>query len=482
MRVMVVVVWRPKNYPAWNGRPSGRALGVPGALAADAGAAPYTGIHLASLFPRDWEVILVHEMVRDVPLDVDVDVAFLSTMDFCAPHARVLAREFRQRAVKVVVGGLCPTLNPAYFQDVADAVVVGEAEPVIGRLVADLRAGRLARVYRAEAPADLSELPVPRYDLVERAFKMTMPYEATRGCPYACSFCVLSAIRQPYRRRPIPNVLRDIQAVPSGWNWLQRRYLIFWDNNLGADRPYFRDLCQGLVPLKRVWGTETSIDTITPESARLMGRAGCRSVYIGLESLSQESLRGSNKRHNQVREYRRRLGYLHENGIVVMSIFLVGLDGDSAQYLDDLPNLVHDVGVDVPVFSFAAPIEGTPFHRELRDSGRLLEGNLFGEMDGVHLAYRPRDLSPDELELALFECMRRSYGAGRVARRVARSLKAGVWGGLVSASANLEYMSFQRALARAGRDRLRARGPWPGQARPMEASSSGQGSRSSTQK
>jgi radical SAM superfamily enzyme YgiQ (UPF0313 family) len=491
MRVVVVVVWRPKNYPTWNGRSSAGALGIPRALAADAGAAPYTGIHLASLFPRDWEVTLVHEMVRDVDLDADVDAAFLSTMDFCAPHARVLAQEFRARGVKVVIGGLCPTLNPEYFQDVADAVVVGEAEPVMASLIADLRSGRLARLYRAEKPADLSELPVPRYDLVEPAFKMTMPYEATRGCPYACSFCVLSAIRQPYRRRPIANVLRDLRAIPSGWNWRQRHYLVFWDNNLGADRRYFRDLCEALTPLKRVWGTETSIDTITPESARLMGRAGCRLVYIGLESLSQESLRSSNKRHNRVHEYRQRLGYLHDNGVLVMSIFLLGLDGDGVEYLGDLPNLVHDVGVDVPVFSFAAPIEGTPFHRELRDSGRLLEGDIFGAMDGVHLAYRPRDVSPDELEFALFECMRRAYRPVRVARRIGRGLRAGFWGGLVNASANLGYMSFQRSLARVGLHRVQARGPWPGSSRerstphqtsPTEASNSGQGSRWRTQK
>ena len=70
-----------------------------------------------------------------------------------------------------------------------------------------------------------------------------------------------------------------------------RKYVVFWDNNLGADRPYFRELCEALIPLKRVWGTETSIDTITPDSARLMGRSGCRFLYIGLESLAQELTR-----------------------------------------------------------------------------------------------------------------------------------------------------------------------------------------------
>lgn len=462
MRVAVIVVWRPKNFPHWDGRGAPGGSAVPPALATDVSAAPYVGIHLASLLPRRWDVRLVHEMVRDVDLDMDVDAVFLSTMDFCAPHARRLAVAFRKRGVKVIVGGLYPTLNPGYFQGAADAVVVGEAEPVMPRLIEDLGRGRLEPLYRAAAPADLADLPVPRYDLVETDFKMTMPYESTRGCPFTCSFCVLSAIRLPYRRRPLPNVVRDIRAVPSGWNWRQRRWLVFWDNNLGADRAYFRDLCEAMAPLKRIWGTQTSIDTVTPESARLMGRAGCRFVYIGLESLAQESLLRSNKRQNKVSEYRQRLRLLHDNGVLVMSLFLLGLDGDSVDYLRVLPDLVDQVGVDVPAFSFAAPIEGTDFHGRLRDEGRLLDGDLLDGLDGMHLMYRPRDVAADELERALFECMRHTYSPWRVARRVLRGARSGFWGGLANAMANASYMPYQRSLAEAGRQRVRARGPWPG--------------------
>lgn len=466
MRIAVILVWRPKNYPEWQGRHSIQDKKIPRSMSFDKGAAPYTGIHLASLLPRTWEVVLINEMIRDVDLDLDVHAVLLSTMDFCAPHARQLARQFRRRGVKVIVGGLFPTLNPNYFADVADAVVVGEAEPVMASIVADLERGKLAPIYHAQSSADLSDLPIPRYDLVETGFQIPLGYEVTRGCPFTCSFCVLSAIRSPYRRRPIRNVVRDIQAVPQSWNWLQRKYVMFWDNNLGVDRRYFQELCEALAPLKRIWATETSIDTVTPESARSMGKAGCRFVYIGLESLSQESLNGSNKVHNQVGEYRRRIQYLHDHGILVMSIFLMGLDGDTPEYLEDLPNLIEDVGVDVPVLSLPAPIMGTPFHAELRNSGRLLAGDILNGLDGMHLLYRPQHLGPDELELALFDCMRRVYSPLRVARRLVRRIGDGPWTALANASANVFYMPYQRSLAREGEARVHARGAWPGQAAP----------------
>ncbi len=458
MRVAVVLVWRPKHFPSWQGRAKPpHDHHVPAVLAFERSAAPYAGTHIASLLPRDWEILLIHEMVRDVDLEMDVDAVFLSTMDFCAPHARRLALSFRARRIPVIVGGLYPTLHPEYFAMDGVSVVVGEAEPVMPRLIADVLAGRLEPLYRADVPADLSTIPSPRYDLVETDFRLPMGYEATRGCPFSCSFCVLSALRSPYRRRPIKHVLRDIQQVPAGWSWTQRKIVNFMDNNLGADRRYFKELCEALIPLKRFWSTETSIDTVTPETARLMGRSGCRYLYIGLESLAQDSLSMSNKRHNKVREYRDRVKLLHQNGIIVMSIFLLGLDGDTPEYLRRLPDLVDEVDVDIPVYSLPVPISGTPFHAELRAAGRLLPGDLLDASDGVHVAYQPRRVSADELELALANCMLRSYHPLRVAGRIARRAVNGHWAFAMSVAANRCYMGYQRALARTTLERLSVR-------------------------
>jgi radical SAM superfamily enzyme YgiQ (UPF0313 family) len=465
MRAAVILAWRPKHYPSWSGRSSSRA--VPKALAYDRSAAPYAGTHLASLLPRDWEIELTHEMARDVDLDMDVDVVFISAMDFCAPHARDMARAFRRRGIPVIVGGLYPTLNPDYFNTDGISVVVGEAEPVLPAILSDLRRHRLQPMYRAVHPANLAEIPPPRYELIETSFTVPMGYEATRGCPFTCSFCVLSAIRSPFRRRPIPNVIRDIQMIPSTWSWRQRKIVNFWDNNLGADRRYFRDLCEALIPLKKFWSTQTSIDTITAESARMMGRSGCRYLYIGLESLAEDSLRASNKMHNKVREYRDRIKMLHDNGIIVMSIFLVGLDGDTPEYLRQLPNLIADIDVDIPVYSFPVPIEGTPFRRELLESSRLLPGDLLDGSDGAHLMYRPRRISPDEAEIALAACMRRSYHPVCLARRVARRIRNGVVPFVMSATANRVYRQHQLAIAETGQSRIAARGAWPGDRPPV---------------
>jgi radical SAM superfamily enzyme YgiQ (UPF0313 family) len=464
MRVAVVVVWRPKGITGWDGRDSEPGLSVPRGLSFDRSCAPYTGVHLASLLPRHWEVELVHETIRDVDLEMDVDAVILSTMDYCADHARTLARGFQARGVKVIAGGLYPSVNPGYFEDCVDAVAVGEAEPIIDQIARDLEAGKLQKIYRAEGVADLALLPEPRYDLVESDFLVAQSYEATRGCPFKCSFCILSGLPSPYRHRPIANVVRDLRSVPSSWSHYQKKFVFFLDNNLGADRQYFRELCEAMVPLKRRLATQTSIDTVTEESARMMGRAGFQMVYIGLESLSQQSLATASKKHNKVGEYKRRIQMLHDNGVLVMSIFLVGLDGDTPQYMEDLPNLVHEIGVDLPVFSFAAPLESTPLRESLREEGRLLDGDLNFAMDGSHLVYKPEGMSADELEVALFGMMRKAYSPSRVLSRVGRRVNLGLTSTLFMAGANLHYWWYERAVAKSSLERLHKRGTWPGDA------------------
>ncbi len=161
-----------------------------------------------------------------------------------------------------------------------------------------------------------------------------------------------------------------------------------------------------------------------------------------------------------MREYRERLRWLKSNGIVVMSIFILGLDGDTPEYLRRLPELIDDVGVDVPVLTLPVPIEGTPLRRELQEAGRLLGGPSYGSMDGVQVNFRPQHLSGDELELLFHDALRRVHSRRAVLRRMWRSLGAlpsGAFAALLGLGCNLLYRTHQLDIARVGRERRRAR-------------------------
>lgn len=146
-------------------------------------------------------------MVRPINYDTDADFIALSFMDFCAPHAFEVAKRFRKQGKKVIAGGRYPSTFPQNVIPHFDSVVIGEAETIWPRVVEDAVKGTLQKVYEAPLNHSLRDIPPPRYDLVESEFAIPLVTEATRGCPYRCSFCQLTIKPTPYRTRPIEDVI-----------------------------------------------------------------------------------------------------------------------------------------------------------------------------------------------------------------------------------------------------------------------------------
>jgi hypothetical protein len=149
---------------------------------------PITGIHLAAITPPGHSVRVIHQQVEPVRLDTDADLIAVSFLSGFAPEAYRLAAEFRRRGKTVVVGGPHATFSPDEVLRHFDSVVVGEAESAWPRLIGDAEAGTLRSRYEGE-PSPMCGLPTPRYDLLPRHFFVTRVVQATRGCPFTCSFC-----------------------------------------------------------------------------------------------------------------------------------------------------------------------------------------------------------------------------------------------------------------------------------------------------
>ena len=201
-----------------------------------------------------------------------------------------------------------------------DAVAIGEAEAVWPQMLADAREGCLKTVYQG-APCTLVNLPTPRYDLLPRRFIIRRVIQATRGCPFACSFCSVPSLNPGFRMRPIEDVLRDV-AYDVFPRWWQRKVVWFWDDNLTANRPYIKKLLKGMIPLKRWWLTQASMDIANdPELLDLMAESGCIGVFFGIETFGKASLKAANKPQNQAERYARSIKAVHDRGIAVMAGF-----------------------------------------------------------------------------------------------------------------------------------------------------------------
>jgi radical SAM superfamily enzyme YgiQ (UPF0313 family) len=382
---------------------------------------PLTGIHLAALTPASYQVRVIHQKVEAPPVETDADLVAISFFSGFAPEAYRLARHYRSRGKLVVGGGPHVTFSEQEASRYFDALVVGEAEPVWTQLLADAECGELKPIYRGE-PRALDDIPTPRYDLLPDRFFIKRVIQATRGCPFHCSFCTVPSIHPGFRMRPVERVLADIR-YNNFEHWWQRKLVWFWDDNLTANRRYVEALLKGMIPLKKWWLTQASMDIARDEDLLgLMKDSGCIGVFFGLESFGDESLRDAHKTQNKAGQYAETIHALHRRGICVMAGFIAGFDGDSPDTIKAMARRLYKAGVDVPFLSILTPFRGSDAYQKMVDENRILTERGWEFYNGYNVTFQPRQMSPDELLSAHRQLWREAFSLKYSFLRVIRSL------------------------------------------------------------
>lgn len=367
---------------------------------------------LAALTPEGVHVSLVDEAVERVDLDAEVDLVGISAMTAQAPRAYEIADAFRSRGVKVVLGGMHPSARPEEAGEHADAVVVGEAEAAWPRLLEDASRGRLQPVYNGDSRPDLAEVPVPRRSLLKQdAYVTTGLVQASRGCPFACSFCAVSDFfGRSYRFRPVERVIAEVAA-------LRDRIVIFVDDNIMVAPAYAKRLFERLADLGKIWFSQASLTMLKDEDLlRLASRSGCKGLLVGLESLSQAALQRWGKTFNVAASYRKAIARLHDVGIGVVGSFMFGADEDEADVFERTVEFVERSHLDAAQFSILTPLPGTRLYEEMERDGRLIERD-WAKYNGGHVVFRPRRMSVESLEEGFHWALGQVYSLRGILRR-----------------------------------------------------------------
>jgi len=404
---------------------------------------PLTFPVLAALTPPDISVEIVEERVRPVPFDAGYDLVGITFVTAFAPRAYQIADEYRRRGVTVVLGGPHASVLPEEAGTHADAVVVGEAEDLWAGLLEDFRQGRLRKVYKAPGLADLSKFPKPRMDLIPKEFMFRNATLASKGCPFHCDFCFVNMINQYHQRfRPIPDVVRDIEAM--GGTAFERKHFIFWDDNFVGNVPYAKRLCRELAPLGKKWAVAASVTVAQDdELLDLMQKAGCIALFIGMESINSGSLPGAGKRQNTVAKYQEMIGKLHDHGIALTGAFVFGFDEDDATVFDRTLDFVNKAALDCMTTAIMTPLPGTPSGDRMRRDGRVFDRD-WGHYDYFHVVYRPRLMTPEELYRGFLGFNRDFFSFGSALQRLGHSRTQL----LLTILANLGYHKFHSRMFR----------------------------------
>lgn len=377
--------------------------------------APLTLTTLAGLTADQPDISyrLVDGSVEHIPLDAEVDLVGISVITGSAPRAYALADHFRRRGIPVVLGGVHVTLLPEEAAGHADSIVKGMAEKTWPRVVADARAGCLQPVYEDVAAQDdvRLEVPLPRRDLQRGRYAMPATAQATRGCLHRCEFCVVPTIWPRFYKRPVADVVRDVQALPG------RRFALN-DVSLIEDREYACALFRALIPLGKQWGGLCTVDIgRDPELLELMARSGCRYLLIGFESLSTPGLASIRKGFNRAAEYGALVQGLHAHGISVQACFVLGLDTDTTEVFAKTVAWVNEMKIDIPRYSLYTAFPGTELFRRLDAEGRILSRN-WDDYDTMHVTVRPLGMTVDELHEGFRWTYRETFSVASMRQRL----------------------------------------------------------------
>ena len=364
----------------------------------------FTGLALpllAALTPDDWETELIYEVIEDVPFDTDADLIGVSTMGHGVIRSIDIAKEYRRRGKTVILGGYMASIMPGEAVKYCDSLIIGDAELVWQQMLSDFENGNLKKTYEKPLEGNWYSTPSPRFDLLEgKNLGDFLPVQAGRGCPNSCSFCSVSCLyRGRYVKRPLPEVIRDIEQIKS----LGYKKILLLDDNIFSDRKYLDSLLDTLIKLDISWMSQCEI-TIGKDDELLekLQKSGCTTLSFGLESISRESLISMDKGWAVPAEYDSLIQNIRNHGIDVSTEMVVGGEGDTLESIRMTKDFIERNKISVPRFYILTPFPGTRFFDQIKEEGRLVNNDIYS-YDGTSAVYRPKNMTPDELTQAYWE-------------------------------------------------------------------------------
>ena len=373
---------------------------------------PLALAQLAALIPERHEVLLVNDAVEDMKpyYQLSLDLVCITAMTMQAERAYNIADQFRRRGAKVVMGGIHPTVLPDEAQHHTDAVVTGEAELVFEQVLDDAERGSLKEFYHGP-PCDLQQLLKPRWEIfnLSKYIKQPgswwpmMPLFTTRGCPLGCKFCTVTHIYgKSYRFKPVENVLREIEAVNAD------KFFIV-DDNIMASPAFSRELFQALKGKDIHWISQASTTMLRhPELIELAGKAGCVSLFIGIESISQSTLSTMNKGFNKIDHYKELFERLYRANIVPYVSLILGFDQDTPETFKQTLKFLKENNVMLSSMSILTPLPGTLLYEEMEKAGKITKSQ-WSMYDSYHVVFKPDRFSPEELLSSYWSTFRNFY-------------------------------------------------------------------------
>lgn len=376
---------------------------------------------VAAMLPEPWDKRLLDlNVTRLRESDLAwADYAFVSGMVVQRDSAHQILARCKKAGVKVIAGGPLFTSEYQEFPEV-DHFVLNEAELTLPPFLEDLAQGCAKHLYKTPAFGDIKKTPVPAWELASMKKYAAMSVQFSRGCPFNCEFCNVTALfgHRP-RIKDAEQIIAELDALyDHGW----RGQVFFVDDNFIGNKKYLKTQ---LLPALIAWrqnkkgipfNTEVSINLADDEPLmEMMVEAGFDAVFIGIETPDEGSLAECNKIQNKNRDLAESVKTIQKAGLQVQGGFIVGFDNDTPSIFQRQIDFIQKSGIVTAMVGLLQAPTGTRLYERLKEEGRLL-GNMSGDTDGTTNIIPRMDL--DSLREGYHRIMNQIYSPKHYYERV----------------------------------------------------------------
>jgi len=399
---------------------------------------PRLGVFILGTIVREkgWDVEVIIEQSQHIDFEKirNVDMVGISTITPTAPRAYAIADKIRSFGIPVIMGGPHVTFLPDEALEHADYVFRGEAEEALVSFLETWENGKNysevsnlsyknmgKNIHNPLKPLSrsLDENPFPDFSLSQYVGKkiggtLTIPVQTSRGCPFHCSFCsVTGMFGKAYRFRSTENIIEELHRYNH-----KNNTIFFYDDNFTANRKRAKKLLQRMIEekLNFKWSTQVRVDIAKDlELVELMKKAGCHTVYIGMESVNSKSLK-SMKKQQTIDDMVLAATVLHRKGIRIHGMFVFGFDEDDWHTVKETVKFAKRAKLSSTQFLLLTPLPGSQFYDQVTYENRI-QFHDWALYDAHHAVFKPKRLSLFELQRAQIFSHSRFYSFLEIIRR-----------------------------------------------------------------
>jgi len=379
---------------------------------------PPLGLYtIVNMFQDKHKVTVENENIEDINYDDKPDLVGISVTVDVYPRAKEIARQFREKGIKVVAGGIHVTTAYHTIPDnVFDSLCIGSAEGTWPDIISDMENNTLKPLYRCQNKIEGDKIASPAYDAISHSEKYLFCniIHTSRGCPFKCDFCYNSSPDRTYSVRPVDDVINEIKAAHS-------KHIMIIDDNFLVSPARMRDFLKAIKPLHLKWHCAISINiTDHPELLDEMRESGCKSLFIGFESISPSSINSVHKVQNHTTAYDDAVKMIHDRGMMINASFVFGLDSDTPETFKLTLNWIVKNKIETVTSHILTPYPGTKLYERM-DAERRITSRDLSLYNTAHVVFQPKGMTPEQLYNGYLWIYDNIYSFKNIIRRIPKS-------------------------------------------------------------